>query len=171
MLAIAGFPTDEAVSQAFLSAIHRVTDDAGASIRGPQWQWPNGHLIDKFLAGRQRSQEWQQYGSVYRIWSCTIPEMYGFFLDALERFFHRLTDVKFETQCYHEARGRTRFPFGFSPTQEVRVEQCRVAFRAVARRLLGFLERYSMGAAPFTSGARFLPQDEYGSPPKYQGGS
>lgn len=95
--AIAGSSTDH-LSQAFLSTIHRVTNDAGASIRGPQWQWPNGHLIDKFLAGRQRSQEWQQYGSVYRIWSCTIPEMYGSFSRALGRFsIGGLADVRFET--------------------------------------------------------------------------
>jgi gliotoxin/aspirochlorine/mycotoxins biosynthesis cytochrome P450 monooxygenase len=48
----------------------------GRQVSGPAWQWPNGHLADKFLFGRERSEQWQGFGSVYRIWAGTTPEMY-----------------------------------------------------------------------------------------------
>ena len=34
-------------------------------------------MVEKFLMGRDKSQLWQSYGHVYRIWSGTRPEMYS----------------------------------------------------------------------------------------------
>ncbi|KAF2877961.1 cytochrome P450 [Massariosphaeria phaeospora] len=42
---------------------------------GPPWTFPNGQLLEKFLQGRQRSETWRLYGSVYRIWSLFTPEV------------------------------------------------------------------------------------------------
>lgn len=65
----------EIVIDAFLKLINPVRHDAGKPLLGPRWQWPDGQIIDKFLRGKQRSSEWQKYGSVYRIWSASIPEI------------------------------------------------------------------------------------------------
>jgi len=62
--------------QTILIWLHPVTNDFGDAIPSTQWQWPDGQMIDKFLHGRQRSDEWQVLGSVYRIWSGMRPEMY-----------------------------------------------------------------------------------------------
>ncbi|KAI9878491.1 MAG: hypothetical protein M1830_000723 [Pleopsidium flavum] len=64
-----------AIVNTLLIWLYPVTNDHGNKISGPQWQLPDGQIIDKFLQGRLRSKEWQVFGSVYRIWSCTIPEI------------------------------------------------------------------------------------------------
>ena len=63
--------------QRIFGLLYPIRDSQGHTISGPSWKWPNGHTIDKFLHGRERSREWRVYGSVYRIWSCNIPEMYS----------------------------------------------------------------------------------------------
>ncbi|KAM3539334.1 hypothetical protein ARSEF1564_007754 [Beauveria bassiana] len=47
----------------------------GKQIRGPYWARLNGQTLEKFLNGRSKSQEWQQYGHVYRVWAATTPEI------------------------------------------------------------------------------------------------
>ncbi|QKX59052.1 uncharacterized protein TRUGW13939_06182 [Talaromyces rugulosus] len=47
----------------------------GVPIRGPKWQWPNGQFTEKFMNGRAKSEEWLQYGPVYRLWAGPKPEI------------------------------------------------------------------------------------------------
>lgn len=47
----------------------------GKTVTGPKWQFPNGSLIQRFIDGRGASEEWQKYGTVYRIWNGPHPEM------------------------------------------------------------------------------------------------
>lgn len=65
----------EAFVTRIFGLLYPIRDNQGHTISGPSWKWPNGHTIDKFLHGRERSREWRVYGSVYRIWSCNIPEI------------------------------------------------------------------------------------------------
>ncbi|ORY18406.1 cytochrome P450 monooxygenase GliC2 [Clohesyomyces aquaticus] len=44
-------------------------------IAGPKWRIPNGSIIERFTNGRASSENWQQYGSVYRLWSGPHPEI------------------------------------------------------------------------------------------------
>ncbi|RFU32823.1 hypothetical protein B7463_g3510, partial [Scytalidium lignicola] len=41
----------------------------------PQWKSVDGQCLDKFLRGRESSENWRKYGAVYRIWSGFIPEI------------------------------------------------------------------------------------------------
>ncbi|OCK86108.1 cytochrome P450 [Lepidopterella palustris CBS 459.81] len=75
-----------------LEFIYPIRDQQGRSISGPQWRWPNGHMIDKFLDGREKSKEWRAFGSVYRIWSCDIPEI-AITTPEDVRAFHTDSDV------------------------------------------------------------------------------
>ncbi|KAK2616881.1 hypothetical protein QQS21_000259 [Conoideocrella luteorostrata] len=65
------------VLNAYLSLVHRITStDGKKSISGPAYSFPNGQMVDKFLAARARSWEWEKkYGKTYRIWAGSIPEI------------------------------------------------------------------------------------------------
>ncbi|RYP16123.1 hypothetical protein DL765_005324 [Monosporascus sp. GIB2] len=47
----------------------------GKQISGPQWKFPNGTVIERFVNGRAMSEEWRKYGPVYRVWSGLHPEI------------------------------------------------------------------------------------------------
>ncbi|KAK8931507.1 Cytochrome P450 monooxygenase sirC [Metarhizium anisopliae] len=63
------------VGQAVLPHSHPIRDSRGKPIQGPPWQWPDGQMVDKFLAARQCSLRWHRYGPVYRIWASAISEL------------------------------------------------------------------------------------------------
>ncbi|KAG6039050.1 hypothetical protein E4U19_007548 [Claviceps sp. Clav32 group G5] len=65
----------ESIVTKLLQALNPVHDSLGKGIAGPRWQYLNGQTLDKFLNGREKVQEWQKYGSVYRIWAGTTPEI------------------------------------------------------------------------------------------------
>lgn len=66
----------ETVVQNVLSAVRPGTLPGGRRVSGPKWQFPNGHIIDKFVSGRAKSDEWRQkYGNVYRVWGGIAPEI------------------------------------------------------------------------------------------------
>ncbi|KAJ5894547.1 Cytochrome P450 E-class group I [Penicillium taxi] len=52
-----------------------IKNTQGSNIPGPQLRSLDGQCLDKFLRGREASQEWSQYGPVYRIWSGFVPEV------------------------------------------------------------------------------------------------
>lgn len=49
-----------------------------ASLPSLPYRWPNGNGdVAKFLQGREKAEEWlAKYGSIYRIWSGSTPEVY-----------------------------------------------------------------------------------------------
>ncbi|EZF30492.1 Cytochrome P450 oxidoreductase [Trichophyton interdigitale] len=62
---------------AFLTTTHRIYDATGKrEMTGPQYRFPNGQMVDKFLDAKNKSWEWEKkYGKTYRIWAATIPEV------------------------------------------------------------------------------------------------
>ncbi|KAK4176247.1 cytochrome P450 [Triangularia setosa] len=66
----------ERIITRLLVLLYPVKDSHHKSIPGPNWQSYDGQLLEKFLDGKARAQEWQQcYGSTYRIWSGMTPEV------------------------------------------------------------------------------------------------
>ncbi|KAL1599502.1 hypothetical protein SLS60_007305 [Paraconiothyrium brasiliense] len=61
--------------QFYLRNIDPIRDTAGRTITGPGWLCPNGHMTVKFTQGELCSRNWRQFGSVYRIWAGTTPEI------------------------------------------------------------------------------------------------
>ncbi|KAB8228304.1 cytochrome P450 [Aspergillus alliaceus] len=52
MEVLQGLPAWKTVVQNILSAVRPGTLPGGRRISGPKWQFPNGHIIDKFVSGR-----------------------------------------------------------------------------------------------------------------------
>ncbi|KAK0739370.1 cytochrome P450 [Apiosordaria backusii] len=66
----------EKIITKLLVLLHPVKDSQNVSIPGPNWKSYDGQLLEKFLDGKARAQEWQHcYGPTYRIWSGTTPEI------------------------------------------------------------------------------------------------
>ncbi|KAK1140027.1 hypothetical protein N8T08_010936 [Aspergillus melleus] len=65
------------VADGILSTIYRIpTTDRKKSMPGPAYTFPNGQMVDKFLAAKAKSWEWEEkYGKTYRIWAASIPEV------------------------------------------------------------------------------------------------
>lgn len=63
--------------QAIVSRLHFIPSiEDGKNIRGPAYKFPNGNTKDKFLRGRENSYAWnEKYGSIYRIWAGSTPEV------------------------------------------------------------------------------------------------
>ncbi|ORY13909.1 cytochrome P450 [Clohesyomyces aquaticus] len=56
-------------------------------LTGPQWTYPNGQLLGKFLNGVESSRAWRKYGSVYRIWSLLTPEVVLTWPEDVQSFY------------------------------------------------------------------------------------
>lgn len=69
----------DTVLNSYLSLVHRIpAADGKKYMSGPAYTFPNGQMVDKFLAARTRSWEWEEkYGKTYRIWAASIPEVYA----------------------------------------------------------------------------------------------
>jgi hypothetical protein len=67
----------------YLNFIYQITNENGKVLRGPDFHWPDGQTVEKFLQGRQRSLSWQTYGPLYRIWTVFRPEVYVKILDRM----------------------------------------------------------------------------------------
>ncbi|EDP52457.1 cytochrome P450 monooxigenase GliC2 [Aspergillus fumigatus A1163] len=67
----------DTVLNSYLSLVHRIpAADGKKYMSGPAYTFPNGQMVDKFLAARTRSWEWEEkYGKTYRIWAASIPEV------------------------------------------------------------------------------------------------
>ncbi|KZF25220.1 cytochrome P450 monooxygenase GliC2 [Xylona heveae TC161] len=62
---------------AFLKLLYKIrAAEGGSLLDGPNYSWPNGQMVEKFLQARTKSWEWEKkYGKIYRIWAGTVPEV------------------------------------------------------------------------------------------------
>ncbi|PLB48986.1 cytochrome P450 monooxygenase GliC2 [Aspergillus steynii IBT 23096] len=67
----------DGIANGVLSTTYRIpATDRKRSMPGPAYTFPNGQMIDKFLAAKAKSWEWEEkYGKTYRIWAANIPEV------------------------------------------------------------------------------------------------
>lgn len=63
------------ILQLYLNFMYRITNEKGKPLRGPEFSWPDGQTVEKFLQGGQKSFSWQAYGPLYRIWTVFRPEV------------------------------------------------------------------------------------------------
>ncbi|GKU09669.1 unnamed protein product [Fusarium langsethiae] len=84
----------DALLNGFFSLIYRIPVVNGKRcMSGPAYTFPNGQMVDKFLAARTRSWEWEQkYGKTYRIWAASIPEVVITDPKDVEALYHQSTD-------------------------------------------------------------------------------
>ncbi|KAF5656666.1 cytochrome p450 oxidoreductase [Fusarium heterosporum] len=78
----------------FLSLTYRIQAvDGKKYMPGPAYAFPNGQMVDKFLAARTRSWEWEEkYGKTYRIWAASIPEVVITDPKDVEALYYQSTD-------------------------------------------------------------------------------
>ncbi|KAH7476141.1 Cytochrome P450 monooxygenase [Fusarium oxysporum f. sp. matthiolae] len=78
----------------FLSLTYRIQAvDGKKYMSGPAYTFPNGQMVDKFLAARTRSWEWEEkYGKTYRIWAASIPEVVITDPKDVEALYYQSTD-------------------------------------------------------------------------------
>ncbi|KAF4986632.1 hypothetical protein FGRMN_10746 [Fusarium graminum] len=83
-----------ALLNGFLSLTYRIQAvDGKKYMPGPAYAFPNGQMVDKFLAARTRSWEWEEkYGKTYRIWAASIPEVVITDPKDVEALYYQSTD-------------------------------------------------------------------------------
>ena len=84
------------------------------SVVGPRWEFPDGHLLSKFLRGPELREAGLKYGPVYKIWSLFTPEMY-------DRASYRVLTLLIRAQSHYHSQRRKRFLLGLTLPREVLV--------------------------------------------------
>ncbi|KAI0111118.1 cytochrome P450 monooxygenase GliC2 [Nemania sp. FL0031] len=80
----------EAVTLPIVRALNPGILQGSAPVSGPKWRFPNGNVVERFTNGRAKSEEWQKYGPVYRVWSGFNPEIV---ITTPEAFKHFSSDA------------------------------------------------------------------------------
>ncbi|GIC87200.1 cytochrome P450 monooxygenase hasH [Aspergillus udagawae] len=84
----------DTVLNGYLSLVYRIpAANAKKYMSGPAYTFPNGQMVDKFLAARTKSWEWEEkYGKTYRIWAASIPEVVITDPKDVEALYQQSTD-------------------------------------------------------------------------------